>query len=778
MSSPISKLLAERMSECGEDPGYRPQFFRLTLQSDAAALAALLRARPRIEVHDTLDAQLRDLLRTRLPAHKLKPAELDAMTREYLRGWPHEAYGVWVYYPWSQRVVHLLDEDEFVELRTNRNQYKITPAEQSVLAGKRAGVVGLSVGQAVAVTLALERSCGELRLADFDHLDLSNLNRLRGGIHELGLPKVLVTAREIAELDPFLRVICFPTGIDDENCEAFLLDGGKLDVVVEECDSLDIKLSLRHAARRHAIPVVMDTSDRGLMDVERFDLEPERPIFHGLIGDLDPASLRGLTMEEKVPYVLNIIGEETLSTRLRASLLEVEQSIYTWPQLASAVAHGGAAAADTVRRICLGQMRASGRYFVDLETLIPNEGRDEYGTPENNGVGGKEHEQPPAVPYSHPLPAGCGAEAGSAIAPSVEIIEGLVADAILAPSGGNAQPWRWRSVGADIHLFLDRSRVTALTDFEGCGATVALGAAAENLLLSAHHARLAVELEIFPDGAHPDWAARFRFVPTGDETAEALWRDELYPLLLARHTNRKIGARQPLAPTALESLTNAVRSLPGADVQWLYEAASLDECGHLVGAGDRLRLLGPTLHRELMSELRWTAAEAETTRDGLSVETLECAPSDLAGLRMCRHRPALELVRQWGGGRNLEKMSRKAIAAASAVGLLTMPGARPADYFTGGRAVERLWLTATELGLAFHPMTALPYLFARMLRGEGTGLDGETQLELRELRRRYENLFPISETHAEVMLFRVSQATATEARSPRRCVNDVLVFES
>jgi tRNA A37 threonylcarbamoyladenosine dehydratase len=55
---------------------------------------------------------------------------------------------------------------------------------------KRIGVVGLSVGQSVALTLALERSFGELRLADFDRLDLSNLNRIRAGVHDLNLPNV------------------------------------------------------------------------------------------------------------------------------------------------------------------------------------------------------------------------------------------------------------------------------------------------------------------------------------------------------------------------------------------------------------------------------------------------------------------------------------------------------------------------------------------------------------------------------------------------------------
>jgi hypothetical protein len=341
-----------------------------------------------VMVSDTIEMQLRDLVKTRQPSRHLTPAAIRELIAAELAGRAAVAYGVWVYYPWSRRLVHLLDEPEFVELRTNRNCYKITPAEQSLLATKRLGVIGLSVGQAVSLVLALERSFGELRLADFDTLDLSNLNRLRSGVHNLGLPKVIATAREIAEIDPFLKVVCFPQGITSEAMEPFLLENGKIDLLIEECDSIDQKIEIRLASRRHRIPVLMETSDRGLVDIERFDLEPDRPIFHGAIEDLDPSELRGLTNDEKVPYVLKIIGVDTISTRMRASLLEVEQSVSTWPQLASAVAMGGAVAADVARRILLGQSQISGRFFVDLEEIIPDRDRDQdpapvQQTPEN-----------------------------------------------------------------------------------------------------------------------------------------------------------------------------------------------------------------------------------------------------------------------------------------------------------------------------------------------------------------------------------------------------------
>ncbi len=111
-------------------------------------------------------------------------------------------------------------------VRTDRNRNKITSDEQALLATKKVGVIGLSVGQSVSLALTQERSFGELRLADYDTLDLSNLNRIRSGVHQLGLKKVVNVAREIAEIDPFLKVTCFPEGITTDNIERFLTEGG------------------------------------------------------------------------------------------------------------------------------------------------------------------------------------------------------------------------------------------------------------------------------------------------------------------------------------------------------------------------------------------------------------------------------------------------------------------------------------------------------------------------------------------------------------------------
>ncbi|MDQ3072489.1 MAG: Rv1355c family protein [Bacteroidota bacterium] len=353
-----------------EPDTYKPVFFRLSQPEERESLA-LLHGEGKIHfIYDRFENQVNELIRIRQPAGKADADNLKNLAGDYMAGRDPDSLGVWVFYPWADRLVHILDEEEFIEVRTNRNRNKITLEERNILSKQKIGIIGLSVGQAIALTMAIERTCGELRLTDFDTIDLSNLNRLRSGVHCLGVNKAVVAAREIAGIDPFLNVQVFTGGVTEGNIEEFYTNDGMLDIVVDECDSLEMKILCRQKARAHRIPVVMDTSDRGMLDVERFDLEPERPLFHGLVQENILQEISGLSQEQKIPYLLAIAGYEHLSARAKASLAEVGKSLLTWPQLASSVMLGGAATTDVCRRIALGEFKKSGRYYIDIENII------------------------------------------------------------------------------------------------------------------------------------------------------------------------------------------------------------------------------------------------------------------------------------------------------------------------------------------------------------------------------------------------------------------------
>jgi hypothetical protein len=705
------------------------------------------------EVHDTLLDQLRELITARNAGKRLTETDVDRLVAQHLQGQAPADYGTWVFYPWSRCLVHLLPRDEFRELRTDRNQYKITPDEQQRLAGAKIGVVGLSVGNMAAVTLALEGVGGAFRLADFDRLSLSNLNRLRGGVADLGVEKTVLAARQLYEIDPWLDIELYRDGLRAADVDDFLAG---LDLVVEECDDLSVKVLVRERARALRIPVIMETNDRGLLDVERFDREPERPILHGLVGAARAADLDGLTAKEKVPIVLSIVDAEGVSSRMAASLIEVGTTISGWPQLASGVALGAALVTDTARRIVLGEHTESGRYYVDLPEIVAD-GRAALRVPQ------------PVLPKVAPVAASPSAS-GELPAAVADPIRWIATMGTLAPSGHNNQPWllRWREADSVLECRHDPSRDLSVLDFELGGTWLAFGALVENVIMAARHLGFVAQATTWPDPGDPRLVCAVRLTPGAPGVT-----DPLLAQVPHRITNRRRGTDIALSEQAVAALHEACGE---GRLQLLRTRPELAEVGALVGAGDRIAHLDPDTHPDVTGALLWTEDEVRARPDGLDVATLELDATDLAGLRLAGQWRVMEALAHLGGGRALEDLSRGLITSSSAVGLVSVPGTDRNAYFAAGRAVQRTWLTATALGLAIQPVTVLPYLFARLDRGTGDCLAERSRTELAGLRPRFTRLFRTRPDHAEAFLFRISVAGPPTARSLRRPLEDVLTI--
>lgn len=749
---------------------YRPDIYRLP--GDSPGLKALLAKNPDIRIHDRIHEQLRELVKSLNPQAPLKGEQLEEAVQGHLNGRSLTEYGVWVYYPWSRTLVHLLDEQEFAEVRTDRNRNKITREEQAVLSSKKVGVIGLSVGQSVSMAMALERSFGEIRLADFDTLDLSNLNRIRAGAHNLGLNKALITARAIAEIDPFLQVLCFTEGLTRGNMDAFFTGGGKLDMVVEECDSVDIKILARQKAKALGIPVVMDMSDRGCLDVERFDLEPGRPLMHGWIDHLDlDAAGRPMTAEEKVPYMLPITGMETLSARMKASVLELGQTISTWPQLATSVVLGGALAGDAVRRILLGEFHASGRWFVDLEELVadppapapaPTNGAAASGAFTVKGTVLKE------------LAAKLGPLPKDAVEPDSEEIGKLITAGGLAPSSGNMQPWRFAWHGKRLLLFHDHARSHSFWDPDHFIAHIGLGACVENVVLKAHELGLEVVSRLFPVEGNTALVAAFEFHRDAVKNAEPHVADDLAPMIAQRHTNRKFPHPGPLPAGAAERLAEVGRTMEGCRMHLLEDRAKLVQLADLCGQSERIRILNLTGHAEFFGhEIRWTAEEAERTRDGLDIATMEMRPTDLAGLQVASDPRAIELLNRWKGGKGLENVSAPAIKASSAAMLVTAQRDSLPDRIQASRLFQRLWMAANAIGLAVHPIAA-PILLTHGLPLIKDQLGAHEREELEHIQQELDRLWDLH-GRKPIFMARLAQAGEPSMRSYRHPLSAILL---
>jgi hypothetical protein len=268
-------------------------------------------------------------------------------------------YGSWMYFPIRNKCIQILPKADFIELRTCRNRLKINRNEQLELSKKSIAVIGLSAGNAVANALIAERICGKIILFDFDNCELSNLNRLNAGIFDLGMNKCVIAANSILEKDPYIDVEIHEIGFSNTEEHADIIKS--VDLVVDECDSFDIKILLRQLSQKFRKPLLMHTSERGITDIERYDIAEDLPIFHGLLDGID--------LDDKHKVLMAIINPKIVSERMLLSFSELGKSLRSWPQLATEVLAGGANLAGIARLILLNQKVVGGRYFFNTEEV-------------------------------------------------------------------------------------------------------------------------------------------------------------------------------------------------------------------------------------------------------------------------------------------------------------------------------------------------------------------------------------------------------------------------
>ncbi|GMQ26836.1 Rv1355c family protein [Algoriphagus sp. oki45] len=744
---------------------FTPEIFIPNKQEDWVKIEEL-RNNTSVYVINEIDSQIADLIKANHPDVSFSKQELQARIDQYVAPDQKDFFGNWVYYSWKNTLVHILSEKDFIRIRTVRNNFKITPQEQNDLGQKKVGIVGLSVGQSVALAIALERGCGELRLADFDTLELSNLNRLKAGVTSLGLEKVIIAAREISEIDPYLKLKVFREGITESNVDEFITGGGQLDLLIDECDSLDIKVLLREKAKSYHLPVIMETSDRGMLDIERFDQEPDRPIFHGMLQGIKGEDLKGLSNKERVSIVLKITGLDTLSLRMKASLLEIGQTITSWPQLASGVFLGGASVAHVGRRLLLGDEVKSGRFYVDFDQILQIDS-DELAPVEPNYRPISDFQQEIIQQIPKDITQ-------SAYLLTTEELNEIINNANQAPSGGNVQPWIWiYDKKGLLHLIHDEERSRSMLDYKGTGSLIAFGAVLENVRLIS--AKLGIEVEILNHISEFEQKciASVRFLSKLKSPLKVPY-SELVEGISLRCTNRKNTKRELLQSDAIENLQNIAKE-GGLEIKFTESEKDLEKLAGVVGGMDRMRLFHQEGLVDFIKEVRWTEEDARRTKDGIDIATLELSGTEKAAMGLLKDPRTVKFFRKFLMGYGLTKISKDTMTTASVVMVLQGRDFSAKEYLNAGAVLQRIWIKANMMGISFQPVTAMLFIFHRVLRDANHGFSNKEEAEILKLKAEFDLLFENDSEVCPLFMFRLNQAGEPSIRAYRRSVDETLI---
>lgn len=282
--------------------------------------------------------------------------------------------GNWIYFPWSGVLLHAVTEEEHLMLRTNRNRNLITPVEQKKLYEATVGIVGLSIGNTMALSLIHTGVGGALKLAEYDTLETTNLNRIRARLDQVGAPKLKITTEQIYEINPYARLELYPDGLNKKNIDDYVNKNPRPSIIIEAIDDFEMKIRIRLAARKAQIPVIMLTNlgDNILVDVERYDQDKELPLFNGLIGSLAEEILeKPIPEEDKQKYAIEIVGKENIPKIAFESAMEVGKTLVGRPQLMSTLSVSGGIATYLARKIILDEPLPSGRRLVKLSETSP-----------------------------------------------------------------------------------------------------------------------------------------------------------------------------------------------------------------------------------------------------------------------------------------------------------------------------------------------------------------------------------------------------------------------
>lgn len=287
--------------------------------------------------------------------------------------------------------------------------------------------------------------------------------------------------------------------------------------------------------------------------------------------------------------------------------------------------------------------------------------------------------------------AGCGASASSyeeaaralrrPLDASVsDPLRELVRFATLAANGHNTQPWRFQRSADGVDIVPDETRRTPVVDPDDHHLFASLGAAAENLLISAP--------TLGRMGALSFDAAARRIAIALSTTAPA--ENALAAAIPRRQCTRSPYDGRSVSSDDLARLEAATR-MDGVQLRFLTARADIDQVRDFVVEGNRLQMADPAFISELKAWLRFNADAALASGDGL--------------YGACSGNPTLPT---WLGGMIFGMVFTEAseteryiaqMNSSAGVAVFTADAADPAHWVQAGRAYQRFALQATALGI-------------------------------------------------------------------------------
>ena len=305
----------------------------------------------------------------------------------------------------------------------------------------------------------------------------------------------------------------------------------------------------------------------------------------------------------------------------------------------------------------------------------------------------------------------------------------LLRYAVLAPSSHNTQPWKFAIGRDEIALFINKDRWLRVADADQRELYTSLGCALENLLIAAENFGYRHQVTYFPEPSNLQLVAAVEFLDGGEP---ARFRPpELFAALTCRHTNHKRYEDRAVSAADRERLRAAVVE-DGISLYLTDDMGVKRRVDRLTNRADAHQFADPSFREELDY---WIGEGAFGT------PWLLAKLAQLAGGYL-------------DSGGFAAKPDADVLMNAPVFGLLYSEENDRRAQVLVGQAFERLYLTATTLGLRLQPLSQL--------------------VAVPPTRDQLHGLLSVEHRFAQ-QPFRLGYAEPEPAHTPRRAIEEAMV---
>ena len=340
-----------------------------------------------------------------------------------------------------------------------------------------------------------------------------------------------------------------------------------------------------------------------------------------------------------------------------------------------------------------------------------------------------------------------------------------------APSGDNTQPWRFE-IKDELHVVVHGSdtRHHCVYDLDGHPSQLSLGALLETLRLAATGFGLRADVVRRRECSdeHPTFDVRL------------VQDDRITPSPLIPSIPRRSVQRKPFSPRALttdekSALEGAVG--PGYSLRWIEGWGPKWDAARLMFHNAKLRLTMEEAYRVHRDIIDWGRRYSE---ERVPDQALGADPVSLGLMRWAmRDWSRVKLMNRWLAGTWIPRLQMDLLPGVMCgAHVVLVCDQAPTDidaHVDAGRQVQRLWLTATRLGLQHQPEIT-PLVFARYVRDRVAFSTDTRAIDLAGVLARRSEALIGPDLPRVAWLGRIGQASFATSRCVRLPLTD-LMFE-